>query len=104
MAFTGDSLLIRNCGLTATCAAQERRDNPRLGGDIDAADFAGCMNHLGRPHPSMLCWRSDWPRCWPALVRHRTGKLQQSEAEGLGGAGCPACEASACKAHRQITN
>ena len=41
-------------GLTATSVAEERRHNPRLGGDINASDFAGYMNHLGLPHPKLM--------------------------------------------------
>jgi glyoxylase-like metal-dependent hydrolase (beta-lactamase superfamily II)/rhodanese-related sulfurtransferase len=41
-------------GLTVTSVAEEKRYNPRLGGDTDAADFAGYMNHLGLPHPKLM--------------------------------------------------
>lgn len=41
-------------GLTVTSVAEERRFNPRLGGDVDEADFAGYMNHLGLPHPKLM--------------------------------------------------
>ena len=41
-------------GLTVTSVGEERRFNPRLGGDINAADFAGYMNHLGLPHPRLM--------------------------------------------------
>ena len=41
-------------GLTVTSVAEEQRHNPRLGGAIDAADFAGYMNHLGLPHPKLM--------------------------------------------------
>ncbi len=41
-------------GLTVTSVAEERRFNPRLGGDADEADFAGYMNHLGLPHPKLM--------------------------------------------------
>jgi glyoxylase-like metal-dependent hydrolase (beta-lactamase superfamily II) len=41
-------------GLTVTSVAEEMRYNPRLGGDTDAADFAGYMNHLGLPHPKLM--------------------------------------------------
>lgn len=41
-------------GLTVTSVAEERRYNPRLGGDVDEADFAGYMNHLGLPHPRLM--------------------------------------------------
>jgi glyoxylase-like metal-dependent hydrolase (beta-lactamase superfamily II)/rhodanese-related sulfurtransferase len=41
-------------GLTVTSVAEEQRYNPRLGGDVDEADFAGYMNHLGLPHPKLM--------------------------------------------------
>ena len=41
-------------GVTVTSVAEERRFNPRLGGDVDEADFAGYMNHLGLPHPKLM--------------------------------------------------
>lgn len=41
-------------GLTATSVAEERRFNPRLGGDASASDFAGYMHHLGLPHPKLI--------------------------------------------------
>ncbi len=53
-------------GLTVTSVAEEKAYNPRLGGNISEADFAGYMQHLGLPHPrqidvalpaNMLCGR-----------------------------------------------
>jgi glyoxylase-like metal-dependent hydrolase (beta-lactamase superfamily II)/rhodanese-related sulfurtransferase len=41
-------------GLTVTSVGEERRFNPRLGGNVDAADFAGYMNNLGLPHPKLM--------------------------------------------------
>jgi rhodanese-related sulfurtransferase len=41
-------------GLTVTSVGEEQRFNPRLGGDVDAADFAGYMNNLGLPHPWLM--------------------------------------------------
>jgi sulfur dioxygenase len=41
-------------GITVTSVAEERRYNPRLGGDANEADFAGYMNHLGLPHPKLM--------------------------------------------------
>lgn len=41
-------------GLTVTSVAEERRYNPRLGGDASEADFSGFMNNLGLPHPKLL--------------------------------------------------
>ena len=41
-------------GLTVTSVAEERRFNPRLGGDISEGDFVGYMNNLGLPHPKLM--------------------------------------------------
>jgi sulfur dioxygenase len=41
-------------GLTATSVAEERRFNPRLGGELSEHDFAGFMNNLGLPHPKQI--------------------------------------------------
>ena len=41
-------------GLTATSVAEERRYNPRLGGDIAVGDFAGYMKNLRLAHPKMI--------------------------------------------------
>ncbi len=41
-------------GLTVTSVAEERRFNPRLGGDVNEADFTGYMNNLGLPHPKLM--------------------------------------------------
>ena len=41
-------------GITVTSVAEERRFNPRLGGDANEADFAGYMNNLGLPHPKLM--------------------------------------------------
>lgn len=41
-------------GITVTSVAEERRFNPRLGGDVDESDFAGYMNNLGLPHPKLM--------------------------------------------------
>jgi glyoxylase-like metal-dependent hydrolase (beta-lactamase superfamily II)/rhodanese-related sulfurtransferase len=41
-------------GLTVTSVAEERRFNPRLGGNIGEDDFAGYMNNLGLPHPRQI--------------------------------------------------
>ena len=41
-------------GLTVTSVAEEKRYNPRLGGDVDEADFTGYMNNLGLPHPKLM--------------------------------------------------
>jgi sulfur dioxygenase len=41
-------------GLTVTSVAEERRFNPRLGGEIGEADFAGYMENLHLPHPKQI--------------------------------------------------
>lgn len=41
-------------GLTVTSVAEERRFNPRLGGDVNETDFAGYMDNLGLPHPKLM--------------------------------------------------
>jgi glyoxylase-like metal-dependent hydrolase (beta-lactamase superfamily II)/rhodanese-related sulfurtransferase len=41
-------------GLTVTSVEEERRYNPRLGGDIGEDDFVGYMHNLGLPHPKQM--------------------------------------------------
>ncbi len=41
-------------GLTATSVGEERRFNPRLGGDLSEDDFAGYMANLRLPHPRQI--------------------------------------------------
>jgi glyoxylase-like metal-dependent hydrolase (beta-lactamase superfamily II)/rhodanese-related sulfurtransferase len=41
-------------GLTVTSVAEERKFNPRLGGEIGEGDFVGYMNSLGLPHPKLI--------------------------------------------------
>jgi len=41
-------------GLTVTSVEEERRFNPRLGGQIGEADFAGYMENLHLPHPKQI--------------------------------------------------
>jgi sulfur dioxygenase len=41
-------------GLTVTSVAEERRFNPRLGGQLSEDDFVGYMNALGLPHPKKI--------------------------------------------------
>lgn len=41
-------------GITVTSVAEERRFNPRLGGDVDEGDFTGHMNNLHLPHPKLM--------------------------------------------------
>lgn len=55
-------------GLTVTSVGEERRFNPRLGGDIGEEDFVGYMKNLILPHPrqidvavpaNLVCGRPD---------------------------------------------
>lgn len=41
-------------GLTVTSVGEERRFNPRLGGEIGENDFAGYMNNMHLPHPKQI--------------------------------------------------
>ena len=41
-------------GLTVTSVAEEKRFNPRFGGEISERDFTGYMNNLGLPHPKKI--------------------------------------------------
>jgi glyoxylase-like metal-dependent hydrolase (beta-lactamase superfamily II)/rhodanese-related sulfurtransferase len=41
-------------GLTATSVGEERRFNPRLGGQLSEDDFVGHMRALGLPHPKQI--------------------------------------------------
>ena len=41
-------------GLTVTSVEEERRHNPRLGGEVSEDDFAGHMKNLNLPHPKKL--------------------------------------------------
>ncbi len=41
-------------GLTATSVEEERRFNPRLGGQIGEGDFVGYMQNLRLPHPKQI--------------------------------------------------
>src|SRR5205814_8949823 len=41
-------------GLTVTSVVEERRYNPRLGGEIGIGDFAGYMKNLRLAHPKLI--------------------------------------------------
>jgi sulfur dioxygenase len=41
-------------GLTVTSVGEERRFNPRLGGELCEDDFAGYMSNLRLPHPKQI--------------------------------------------------
>lgn len=41
-------------GLTSSSVREEKRFNPRLGGDRNEGDFVGYMQNLGLPHPKQI--------------------------------------------------
>ena len=41
-------------GLTVSSVGEERRYNPRLGGELSESDFCGYMDNLGLPHPKQI--------------------------------------------------
>jgi glyoxylase-like metal-dependent hydrolase (beta-lactamase superfamily II)/rhodanese-related sulfurtransferase len=41
-------------GRTVSTVGEEKRFNPRIGGEAKEEDFAGYMNNLGLPHPSKI--------------------------------------------------
>ena len=41
-------------GRTSTTVGEEKRFNPRIGGEADERDFVGYMDNLGLPHPRKL--------------------------------------------------
>lgn len=64
-------------GRTATSVGEEKRWNPRLGGDRSEEDFVGYMSNLGLPHPkqidvavpaNLVCGKPDANRPGPAPV------------------------------------
>lgn len=65
-------------GLTCTSVAEERRWNPRFGGQSSLGDFVGYMNNLGLPHPKQMA------RAVPANLRvgRPEGDLQAPQAPG----------------------
>ena len=84
-------------GLTVTSVEEERRYNPRLGGEVSEGDFAGHMNNLNLPHPKQLdvavpanlrCGRPDAAApagadpTWARLRRTFAG-LWEIEPQGL---------------------
>ncbi len=61
-------------GRTVSTVAEEKRYNPRIGGDAREEDFVGYMNNLGLPHPrqleialpaNMKCGKPDAPVAQP---------------------------------------
>jgi sulfur dioxygenase len=41
-------------GLTVSSVGEERRHNPRLGGELSSSDFCVYMDNLGLPHPKQM--------------------------------------------------
>lgn len=41
-------------GLTATTVAEEKKFNPRLGGEVGEGDYVGYMKNLNLPHPKKI--------------------------------------------------
>lgn len=41
-------------GRTVSSVLEERRHNPRIGGDARREDFVGYMNNMGLPHPKLI--------------------------------------------------
>ena len=41
-------------GLTVSSVAEEKKYNPRLGGEVGEADYAGYMKNLNLPHPKQI--------------------------------------------------
>lgn len=64
-------------GLTVSSVAEERQFNPRLGGQIGEADFAGYMENLHLPHPKQI------DRAVPANMRcgQPEGEVDQLDAQ-----------------------
>lgn len=64
-------------GLTVTSVSEERRFNPRLGGQIGEHDFVGYMENLNLPHPRQI------DIAVPANLRcgQKEGELDDLEAE-----------------------
>jgi sulfur dioxygenase len=85
-------------GLTVTSVEEERHYNPRLGGEVSEADFAGHMQNLNLPHPKKLdiavpanlrCGRPEgdaWAGSEPTWARLRStfGGLWEIEPQALG--------------------
>lgn len=68
-------------GLTVTSVAEERRFNPRIGGEIGIGDFTGYMKNLRLAHPKMI----------DVAV---PGNLRCGRPEGEGAAGGPPADPS----------
>jgi sulfur dioxygenase len=77
-------------GRTVTTVGEERRWNPRIGGEASESDFTGYMQNLGLPHPKQIdvavpanlqCGRPEDGRTadkptWGPIVRTFAGVLE----------------------------
>jgi glyoxylase-like metal-dependent hydrolase (beta-lactamase superfamily II)/rhodanese-related sulfurtransferase len=76
-------------GRTVTTVAEEKRWNPRVGGEANEGDFVGYMQNLGLPHPKQIdhavpanlrCGKPDAERAdhptWGPVVRTFAGGLE----------------------------
>ena len=64
-------------GLTVTSVAEERRFNPRIGGEISLGDFTGYMKNLRLAHPKLL------DVAVPANLRCGRPEGEASEGRGM---------------------
>ena len=80
-------------GLTVTSAAEERRFNPRMGGEIGLSDFAGYMTNLRLAHPKMIdvavpanmrCGRPEGVDWAPIRSPNRAGRICATALPGCG--------------------
>lgn len=75
-------------GLTVTSVSEEKRFNPRLGGDSNETDFAGYMSNLGLPHPKLM------DMAVPANLRSGRPEARATEAGRSAGRGLPVFDPS----------
>lgn len=73
-------------GRTSSTIGEERRYNPRIGGDAREEDFVGYMSNLGLPHPKLLAvalpanMRSGEPEDLHSLTAQTWGPLVRTYA------------------------
>ena len=91
-------------GLTVTSVAEERRFNPRIGGEIGIGDFTGYMKNLRLAHPKLLdvavpanlrCGRPEGRRPTPTAGRPGLGGAALQLRRGVGDR--PARSGGACR-------
>src|SRR5438270_11806228 len=66
-------------GLTVTSVAEEKRFNPRIGGEIGLGTFTDSMKNQLRPQPNLLADASP-PNLRSGRPRKDTDRLRLSEA------------------------